>query len=99
MAKRILIALALACWFACTSFALLYLAPVMFFSPRPEMVLIAGLVPALWLICSVLSFIAWADAGWGDGAGNAREAHGQPTTPQYRKALLSQQLRMSEVSS
>lgn len=64
MAKRILIALMLACWLGCTSFALFYLAPVMFFSPRPEMVIIAFLSPALWLICSVLAFIAWADAGW-----------------------------------
>lgn len=64
MAKLILAALAIACWLACTSFALFYLAPVMFFSPRPEMVLIAFLMPALWLICSVLAFIAWADAGW-----------------------------------
>ncbi|MDU9416193.1 MULTISPECIES: hypothetical protein [Pseudomonas] len=64
MAKCILAALVLACWIACTSFALFYLAPVMFFSARPEMVLIAFLVPALWMICSVLAFIAWADAGW-----------------------------------
>lgn len=64
MTKRILVALALACWLGCTSFALFYLAPVMFFSPRPEMVLIAFLMPALWLICSVLAFIAWADSGW-----------------------------------
>ncbi|EQM66177.1 hypothetical protein L682_26745 [Aquipseudomonas alcaligenes OT 69] len=64
MTKRILVALALACWLGCTSFALFYMAPVMFFSPRPEMVLIAFLMPALWLIFSVLAFIAWADAGW-----------------------------------
>lgn len=64
MAKFILAAMVLACWLACTSFAIFYLAPVMFFSPRPEMVLIAVLVPALWLICSLLTFIAWADAGW-----------------------------------
>ncbi|WP_236213202.1 hypothetical protein [Metapseudomonas otitidis] len=64
MVKRILIALVLACWLGCTSFAIFYLAPVMFFSQRPEMVLIAFLAPALWLICSVLAFIAWADAGW-----------------------------------
>lgn len=64
MAKCILAALVLACWLACTSFALFYLAPVMFFSARPEMVFVSFLTPALWLICSLLAFITWADAGW-----------------------------------
>lgn len=64
MAKCILAVLVLACWLACTSFALFYLAPVMFFSPRPEMVLVAFIAPALWLVISLLAYIAWADSGW-----------------------------------
>lgn len=85
MAKRILIALVLACWLGCTSFALFYLAPVMFFSPRPEMVLIAFLVPALWLICSVLAFIAWADAGWPPDPQRIDQRHAPMAPSRYKE--------------
>lgn len=64
MAKHILAAMALACWLAVTSFALAYLAPLMLFSTRPEMVLVAFAAPALWLVISLLVYIAWADSGW-----------------------------------
>ncbi|WP_374979036.1 hypothetical protein PSGK_19010 [Pseudomonas solani] len=64
MAKRILIALALFAWLSTTAGALFILAPTMFFSPRPEMVLVAFLVPAIWLVLSLLAYIAWADSGW-----------------------------------
>lgn len=76
MAKCILAALVLVCWLACTSFALFYLAPVMFFSARPEMVLVSFLTPALWLICSLLAFIAWVDSGRPpEGASSLQRSH------------------------
>lgn len=64
MAKCILIALVLFAWLSATACALFGLAPTMFFSTRPEMVLVAFLAPAIWLVLSLLAYIAWADSGW-----------------------------------
>ncbi|WP_236233235.1 hypothetical protein [Pseudomonas tohonis] len=64
MAKRILIALVLLAWLSATACALFGLAPTMLFSTRPEMVLVAFLAPVIWLVLSLLAYIAWADSGW-----------------------------------
>lgn len=64
MTKIILTTLAVLLFLAAGGAVAFWLGPLMLTSGRPELILLAWLLPFCWLISGVLAYIAWADSGW-----------------------------------
>lgn len=64
MSQKIIPLLVILLWMATGAALCLWLAPALVNSRCLELILLAYLIPQIWLVASLLAYITWANTRW-----------------------------------